>query len=103
MDDEKYLFLDDLPAFLQEQTGLRLALPTLHKITSPGIGTGPKAAGFWGKRQVFRPSDVLEWARARVRPEKSSLSPKKEAPPKRGKLKVSSNAGYTRGRSTAQQ
>jgi hypothetical protein len=95
MSDEKYLFIDDLPAFLLEQTGLRLAIPTLHKMTSPGIGLGPPSAGHWGKRQVFRPSEVLEWARARVRPEKSALGPKKNAPPKRGKA-VSNDDERTR-------
>jgi hypothetical protein len=77
MSNEKFLFIDELPAFLLQEMGLRLSKPTLHKLTSPGINTGPPSAGFWGKRQVFKPSDVLEWARARVRPEKSSLGPKK--------------------------
>jgi hypothetical protein len=85
MEDERYLFIDELPAFLLEQKGLRLSLPTLHKMTSPGIGTGPPSAGFWGKRQVFTPSGVLEWARNRVRPEKSALGPKKMAATKAAK------------------
>jgi hypothetical protein len=85
MEDEKYLFIDDLPAFLLAQTGLRLSVPTLHKMTSPGVGTGPPSAGFWGKRQVFKPSQVLAWAAARVRPEKSSLGPKKMPATRAGK------------------
>jgi hypothetical protein len=85
MEDEKYLFIDDLPAFLLEQMGLRLSLPTLHKMTSPGIANGPPSVGFWGKRQVFKPSEVLEWARGRVRPEKSALGPKKMPATKAGK------------------
>jgi hypothetical protein len=96
MEDEKYLFIDDLPAFLLAQTGLRLSLPTLHKMTSPGVGLGPPSAGHWGKRQVFRPSDVLEWARARVRPEKSALGPKKMPATKAGKKVIHDNEGHTR-------
>jgi hypothetical protein len=95
MSDEKFLFIDELPAFLLEQMGLRLSTPTLHKMTSPGVGLGPPSAGHWGKRQVFRPSDVLEWARARVRPEKSALGPKKMPATKAGKA-VSNNDERTR-------
>jgi hypothetical protein len=85
MSEEKYLFIDELPAFLLQEMGLRLSKPTLHKMTSPGVGTGPPSAGFWGKRQVFRPSDVLQWARARVRPDKLALGPKKMAATKAAK------------------
>jgi hypothetical protein len=81
--DEKYLFFDQLPAFLEEQTGLRLSKPTLWKICSPGVGTGPKPAAYWGRRPVFLPSTVLDWARAQLsaRPTHIHPVPKRKAPP----------------------
>jgi hypothetical protein len=89
MSDEKFLFFDQLPAFLERETGLRLSVPTLHKICSPGIATGPRPAAFWGRRPVFKPSTVLEWARARLSSVPTNISPKRETPPlvRRGKTK----------------
>lgn len=104
MTDEKYLFFDQLPAFLAERTGLRLCKATLHKICSPGVATGPKPAAYWGRRPVFRPTDVLEWAQTKLSAVPTNISPKKETPPlkRRGKLKALSNAKDTISRKSAQ-
>jgi hypothetical protein len=84
MSDEKYMFIDELPAFLLIELGLRLSVPTLHKMHC--IGTAPPGAGWWGKRRVYKPTEVLAWA----------------APPKkRGKLR-NSHATDTRARRLAQ-
>jgi hypothetical protein len=98
MSDEKFLFIDELPAFLLEQMGLRLSVPTLHKMTC--IGTAPPSAGFWGKRRVYRPSDVLAWAAAHIGAHPRSLGPKrqKNAPQKRGKLRNLKSATDSRAR-----
>jgi hypothetical protein len=93
MSTERYMFLDELPAFLLEQTGLRLQVHTLHKMTC--LDTAPPCAGWWGKRRVYRPSEVLAWAAAHISAHPRSLGPKKQknAPPKkRGKLRNSKDA-----------
>jgi hypothetical protein len=104
MSDEKFLFFDQLPAFLEEQTGLRLRLGSLHKISSPGIATGPKPAAYWGRRPVFRPTDVLEWARGRLSSVPSNISPKRETPPskRRGKRELHTNARDSTSRDSTQ-
>jgi hypothetical protein len=102
MSDEKYMFIDELPAFLLIELGLRLSVPTLHKMHC--IGTAPPGAGWWGKRRVYKPTEVLAWAAAHIGAHPGSLGPKrqKKAPPKkRGKLR-NSHATDTRARRLAQ-
>jgi hypothetical protein len=97
MDGDRYLFVNDIPSFLKEHTGLRLGMSTIKRMTSPGDGSGPKPDGFWGRRPVFKTATVLEWALARVgsgRPANSSNE--KNAPPKRGKLRDLNDATDTR-------
>jgi hypothetical protein len=97
MSREKYLFVDELPDFLREQTGLRLCVNTLHKMHC--LDTAPPSAGWWGKRRVYRPSEVLAWAAAHISSHPRSLGPKKNAPPKkRGKLRKSNDGTDTRAR-----
>ena len=54
-------------AFLGE-SGYTLAKGTLNKYCSPAWDgpKGPKPAKFWGRRPVFYPSQLLEWAKSRL-------------------------------------
>ena len=72
MSDQKYLMLQDLPAFLHEHRGIRVALSSLEKMVAPANGSGPPVASRWGRRPLFRPAAVLAWADARVQPVRSS-------------------------------
>ena len=64
---EAYLHVSDIPAFLFEKMGVRVTVSTLHKKFMPSLGTGPKPVGRWGGRPIFRPADILEWARGQIR------------------------------------
>jgi hypothetical protein len=63
---EKYLYMQDVPPLLKEQMGIRMSLASVEKKFSPKVGQGPKPAAYWGNRPVYRPADVLEWAKARL-------------------------------------
>jgi hypothetical protein len=62
-----------LADFLNSQ-GFRTSASTMTKYCSPAINCGPRSEGYWGRYQTFRPSIVLEWARARMRPVGSALA-----------------------------
>jgi hypothetical protein len=64
----EYLTRAELPAFLKSH-GYPISRPTIDKLSMPSRGQhdGPKPAGAWGNRHLYRPQDVLKWARARFR------------------------------------
>lgn len=66
----------ELAKFLTK-SGYPLSRNTINKFTS--TGKGPPHKGWWGKRRIFMPEDVLQWARAR-----SQVAP---TPPGRGRRK----------------
>src|SRR5215472_11772159 len=41
---------------------------TISKYCSPAINIGPPVEGFWGRLPAFKPSRVIAWAKARLRP-----------------------------------
>ena len=58
-----------LAQFLTEN-GYRTSHSTMAKYCSPAVGIGPPSEGYWGRYPTFKPSRVLDWARARMRPAK---------------------------------
>ncbi|SRR6266700_2066121 len=66
-EEEKLLVIQDIPQFIYERRGIRLALSTLEKCCAPSRNEGPPVAKYWGKRPLRRPSDILAWVDARLR------------------------------------
>jgi hypothetical protein len=58
----------EIPQFLA-QHGFPIGRSTLDKMSMPSRGdnAGPKPAGIWGNRHLYRPAQVLRWARSRFR------------------------------------
>lgn len=52
--------------FLNDR-GYRMTLSVFEKLCMPSLNQGPPSAGRWGNREVYRPDDLLAWARKRVR------------------------------------
>lgn len=46
--------------------GLPISYSTLMKLCSPAINEGPPSCGRWGRDTMYKPSDVLAWARKRM-------------------------------------
>jgi hypothetical protein len=69
---EQFLHTQDVPAFLREHVGIKISVSTVYKRFMPSSGEGPKPAGYWSGRPVYRPSDVLDWAISRIRPTRKS-------------------------------
>jgi hypothetical protein len=63
---EPLLTLGEIAPFIKAQTGIPFGFNTIKKVVSPSIATGPKPAAYLGKRPLFRPSDVLSWARSHL-------------------------------------
>jgi hypothetical protein len=68
VDQREFLTRAEIPAFLKVH-GFPVSRSTLDKLSMPSRGdhAGPKPAGAWGNRHLYRPADVLEWARSRFR------------------------------------
>jgi hypothetical protein len=65
--EEKFLTTADIPAFLRDNRGIKVGRSTIEKWVSPSINRGPRPAAYWSRRPLFKPSDVLAWADARLR------------------------------------
>jgi hypothetical protein len=63
-----FLTRREIPDFLA-QHGYPIGRSTIDKLSMPsrGIYEGPKPAGIWGNRHLYRPAQVLAWARRRFR------------------------------------
>jgi hypothetical protein len=48
--------------------GFPTSKSTISKYCSPAVDIGPPVAAYWGKLAAFRPSEVLTWAKARLKP-----------------------------------
>jgi hypothetical protein len=67
-EEERYLMNKDLAAFIEKQTGIRIAPTTLEKLAAPGRGPdGIPIDAYYNKRPLRKPSTVLAWARSRLR------------------------------------
>jgi hypothetical protein len=66
--EPEYLTRAEIPQFLARH-GFPIGRSTIDKLSMPsrGANAGPKPAGLWGNRHLYRPSDVLRWARNRFR------------------------------------
>jgi hypothetical protein len=53
--------------FLKDR-GYPISLSTLRKLSMPSCGCGPPIDCWFGKRPLYRPNDLIEWAEARCRP-----------------------------------
>jgi hypothetical protein len=56
-----------LAEYLRGQ-GFPISKSTVSKWCSPAMKTGPPIEGFWGRLPAFKPSSVIAWAKARMRP-----------------------------------
>ena len=73
-EDEPLLTLGELAGFIKQMTGIPFGCSTIEKLCSPAINDGPKPVTYIGKRPLFKPADVVAWARARL-----SATPKASA------------------------
>ena len=48
--------------------GYPLSFKTLTVLCQPSNFRGPPAAAMWGRRVLYDPAKLLEWAEARLRP-----------------------------------
>jgi hypothetical protein len=64
----EFLTRAEIPKFLA-QHGFPIGRSTIDKLSMPSRGdcAGPKPAGAWGNRHLYRPAQVLAWARSRFR------------------------------------
>jgi len=64
----EYLTRAEIPEFLA-QHGFPIGRSTIDKLSMPSRGenVGPKPAGAWGNRYLYRPAQFLAWARSRFR------------------------------------
>jgi hypothetical protein len=55
--------------------GYPLTRGTFAQLCAPSRGEGPPVWGYWGRSPVYRASDGLQWARARLRQTRYRLHP----------------------------
>jgi hypothetical protein len=65
---EPLIYRSGISPLLKEKLGFELGKSTLAKLFSPAVGQGCAPACYWNKRPLYRPADVLAWAKARLRP-----------------------------------
>jgi hypothetical protein len=53
--------------------GYPIGLSTFNKLCAPAINMGPPVAGWFGNRPLYDPRAAVEWATARLTPERGSL------------------------------
>lgn len=66
--EEPLIYRDGISPLLQEKLGIKLGKSTIAKLFSPAIGQGCEPAAYWNKRPLYRPSDIIAWAKSRLRP-----------------------------------
>jgi hypothetical protein len=66
LEQPEFLTRAEIPEFLAER-GFPIGRSTIDKLSMPSRGdnAGPKPAGVWGNRHLYRPEQVLRWARSR--------------------------------------
>jgi hypothetical protein len=64
----EFLTRAEIPEFLGRH-GFPIGRSTIDKLSMPSRGdnAGPQPAGIWGNRHLYRPGQVLRWARNRFR------------------------------------
>jgi hypothetical protein len=66
--EEPFIYRDGISPLLKERLGVKLGKSTIAKLFSPAVGQGCEPARYWNKRPLYRPSDVIAWAKSRLRP-----------------------------------
>ncbi len=65
---EPLIYRNEIPPLLKAELGIVLGKSTVAKLFSPAVGQGCEPAAYWNKRPLYRPSDVIAWAKSRLRP-----------------------------------
>jgi hypothetical protein len=68
MPDEPLLTATKAVAFLNDELGVPTSKSSFSKLTMPSRATGPVPSAYWGKRPLWTPSGLREWAAGRLRP-----------------------------------
>ena len=63
----KKLLRSEIGPFLRNQHGIPIGDSTIDKECSPSVNKGPPVASWWGRRALYDPNEVLQWAEARLR------------------------------------
>jgi hypothetical protein len=66
--EEPLIYRNGISPLLKEKLGIELGKSTIAKLFSPAVGQGCEPACYWNKRPLYRPSDVIAWAKSRLRP-----------------------------------
>jgi hypothetical protein len=62
-----------LASFLTN-AGFPISKSTVSKYGSPAINIGPPIEGYWGRLPAFKPSQAIDWAKARLKPVSAARS-----------------------------
>jgi hypothetical protein len=65
---EPLIYRNGISLLLKETLGIKLGKSTIAKLFSPAVGQGCEPACYWNKRPLYRPADVIAWAKSRLRP-----------------------------------
>ena len=68
--DEPYVTRKQAVELVRSQLGVPLALSTLEK----KVAGGPPVAARYGRQLLYRPEDVLAWARSLITPTKMEVA-----------------------------
>jgi hypothetical protein len=66
--EEPLIYRNGISPLLKEVLGIQLGKSTIAKLFSPAVGQGCEAVAYWNKRPLYRPADVIAWAKSRLRP-----------------------------------
>jgi hypothetical protein len=66
MSHEKLVALDDAVELIREETGIPITRSRIHKDSALGIA--PKPAATFGRRYLWRPEDIIAYARGLIKP-----------------------------------
>jgi len=68
MSQEPLIHRGEIPHLLKTTLGIKLGKSTVAKLFSPAIGQGCAPVCYWGRKPMYRASDIIAWARSRLRP-----------------------------------
>ena len=66
--EEPLIYRNGISPLLKEKLGIELGKSTIAKLFSPAVGQGCEPACYWNRRPLYRPADVIAWAKSRLRP-----------------------------------
>jgi hypothetical protein len=74
MHSDSYLTRGKIGPFLRDHS-IPIGDSTIDKECAPSVNTGPPVAYWWGRRPLYDPTEVLKWARARLRSSRQNRVP----------------------------